>query len=151
MLMFFSLVRLGGTSSSAGSRTRRNCAVSWQEETEHHRQAGWLQPQHGRNHTGLGRGTAGIMQQCARTIRIDFKTKEKSSPHAQSLSVFFLIELGVFFSQSAGGYFRSESSFANFQGALQTDLPSHHSAVARQCLWVCTTEGDRINAHCSRE
>ncbi|XP_019127162.1 zinc transporter ZIP12 isoform X2 [Larimichthys crocea] len=57
----------------------------------------------------------------------------------------------MFFSQSAGGYFCSESSFANFQGALHTNLPGHHSAVARQCLQVCRAKKKRISAHCSRE
>lgn len=41
---------------------------------------------------------------------------------------------GLFFCQSVGGYFCSGSSFADFQGQLQTNLSCHHSTVARQCL-----------------
>lgn len=68
-----------------------------------------------------------------------------------SYSLFFWIQSGVFFSQSVGGYFCSGSSFANFQGALQPNLSSHYSAVARQCLWDCSAKNKRISAHCSRE
>lgn len=58
---------------------------------------------------------------------------------------------GMFFSQSAGGYFYSGPSFAHFREALQTNLPCHYSTVAMRCLWIRRTKNRRVFTNCCRE
>lgn len=172
MLWWNSLIRLGGVASSAGSRAGISDALSQQEEAEHHRKlkegdctfAGWLQPW---NWGIKQRLVTGEVQICSifdrdekylvKITRQNYMLRlwrcrsfVKPPPHLQ-ICLFLWIQSGMFFSQSAGGYFCSGSSFANFQGALQTNLPRHHSAVARQCLWDCRAQSKSISAHCSRE
>ena len=157
------LCRPQGAVSSVGTRSWRSGTLSQQDGTEHQRKfkeagsafTGQLRPWKWGNNQRLDTSKAGtnICSVFRRYCMLYTKSRCRTS-WAENLSAHleiwlcFWIQLGVFFSQSVGGYICSGSSFAHFQGKIQANLPCHHSAVAEQFLWVSRGKNYGVPAKC---